>query len=63
LVKRDFGADGLNRRWYGDGTEVPTDEGKLYLDSVLDMASRRIVGFAIVEHHDAELATNALQMA
>lgn len=63
LVKRQFGAHGLNRRWYGDGTEVPTDEGKLYLDSVLDMASRRIVGFAVGEHHDAALSTAALQMA
>jgi transposase InsO family protein len=44
LVGRDFGADELNRKWYGDGTEIPTDEGKLYLDSVLDMGSRRIVG-------------------
>jgi transposase InsO family protein len=63
LVRREFGADGLNRKWYGDGTEVPTDEGKLYLDSVLDMASRRIVGFAVGAHHDAALATTALQMA
>lgn len=63
LVKREFGTDGLNRRWYGDGTEVPTDEGKLYLDSVLDMASRRIVGFAIGEHHDAALSIMALQVA
>jgi transposase InsO family protein len=39
-VKRKFAADGINRRWYGDGTEVATGEGKLYLDSVLDMGSR-----------------------
>ena len=32
----------LNHKWYGDGTEIPTDEGKLHLASVLDMASRRI---------------------
>ena len=63
LVGRKFAVGQLNRRWYGDGTEVPTDEGKLYLDSVLDMASRRIVGFAVGEHHDAALATTALQMA
>ena len=63
LVGRKFAADGPNRRWYGDGTEVPTAEGKLYLDSVLDMASRRIVGFAVGAHHDADLATTALQMA
>lgn len=63
LIGRDFATDRLNHKWYGDGTEVPTDEGKLYLDSVLDMGSRRIVGFAVGEHHDADLATTALQMA
>ena len=63
LIGRDFGTDRLNHKWYGDGTEIPTDEGKLYLDSVLDMGSRRIVGFAIGEHHDADLAQAALQMA
>jgi transposase InsO family protein len=63
LIGRDFGTDRLNHKWYGDGTEIPTDEGKLYLDSVLDMGSRRIVGFAVGEHHDSDLATAALQMA
>ena len=63
LIGRDFGTDRLNHKWYGDGTEMATDEGKLFLDSVLDMGSRRIVGFAVGEHHDADLATAALQMA
>lgn len=63
LVKREFAAQQLNGKWYGDGTEVPTDEGKLQLDSVLDMASRRIVGFAIGERHNSELAYGALSMA
>lgn len=63
LIRRDFATGQLNRKWYGDGTEIPTDEGKLFLDSVLDMASRRIVGFAIGEHHNADLAYNALVMA
>ena len=63
LVKRDFPAQGINRKWYGDGTEIRTDEGKLQLASVLDMGSRRIVGFALGEHHDAELAYGALAMA
>jgi putative transposase len=63
LVGRDFPAATVNRKWYGDGTELPTDEGKLYLDSVLDMGSRRVVGFAMDEHHDAELAHAALAMA
>jgi putative transposase len=63
LIGRQFAASTLNRKWYGDGTEIPTDEGKLYLDSVLDMGSRRIVGFGLGEHHDADLAEAALQMA
>jgi len=63
LVGRDFGTDRLNHKWYGDGTEIGTEEGKLYLDSVLDMGSRRIVGFALGQHHDADLAQAALQMA
>jgi len=63
LVKRDFPAQEINVRWYGDGTEICTDEGKLYLASVLDVASRRVLGFALGEHHDAELAYGALAMA
>ena len=63
LIGRNFPADGLNRKWYGDGTQIDTDEGRLFLDSVLDMGSRRIVGFAIGAHHDADLAVAALRMA
>jgi putative transposase len=63
LVKRDFPAGQVNTKWYGDGTEIPTGEGKLYLASVLDMASRRVLGFALGEHHDAQLAYGALAMA
>jgi transposase InsO family protein len=63
LVRRDFPAAQVNRKWYGDGTEIPTDEGKLHLASVLDMGSRRVLGFALREHHDALLAYGALAMA
>jgi transposase InsO family protein len=63
LVKRDFTAPAVNRKWFGDGTEIPTGEGKLYLASVLDTGSRRILGFALGEHHDAQLAYGALAMA
>jgi transposase InsO family protein len=63
LVKRDFTAPSVNLRWCGDLTEVPTGEGKLYLATVEDLASRRIVGFGLSEHHDTELATAALKMA
>jgi putative transposase len=63
LVKRDFTAPAINVKWCGDLTEVPTDEGKLYLAHVEDLASRRIPGFALSEHHDADVAVSALQMA
>jgi transposase InsO family protein len=63
LVKRDFPAQQINIKWYGDGTEIKTGEGKLYLASVLDMASRRVLGFALGDHHDAQLAYSALAMA
>jgi putative transposase len=63
LVKRDFPAAKLNQKWFGDGTEIATGEGKLYLASVLDMASRRVLGFALGDHHDAALAYGALAMA
>ena len=64
LIGRDFGSAGrINRTWYGDGTQIPTGEGTLYLDSVLDMGSRRIVGFALGAHHDSALAYASLVMA
>jgi putative transposase len=63
LVKRDFPAEQLNRKWYGGGTGIKTGQGKLYLASVMDMASRRVLGFAVGEHHDAQLAYSALVMA
>jgi len=63
LIGRDFRAARVNQRWFGDGTEIDTAEGKLQLASVLDMCSRRIVGFALSEHHDAELAYGSLAMA
>jgi transposase InsO family protein len=63
LVKRDFAAEGINQKWYGDATEIPTGQGKLHLASVLDVGSRRVVGFALSEHHDAQLAYGALAMA
>jgi putative transposase len=63
LVKRNFSAERVDQRWCGDLTEIGTDEGKLYLATVLDLASRRLPGFALGEHHDAPLAKAALCMA
>jgi transposase InsO family protein len=62
LVKRNFSAPAINQKWCGDLTEVPTEVGKLYLAHVEDVASRRIPGFALSPHHDADVAV-ALQMA
>lgn len=63
LVRRRFIAVAPNVLWCGDLTEVDTDEGKLYLATVLDLFSRRLLGYAMSEHHDAALARASLQMA
>jgi len=63
LVKRKFRAERIDQRWCGDLTEIPTDEGKLYLATVEDLASRRLPGFAMSEHHDSAVAKAALCMA
>src|SRR4029077_3942889 len=62
-VRRRRAQSPCRRPWYGDGPEIATGEGKLYLASVLDVGSRRVVGFALSEHHDAQLAYGALAMA
>jgi putative transposase len=62
-VRRKFSASAPNTLWCGDLTEVVTDEGKLYLATVLDLFSRRLLGYAMSAHHDAELAVASLLMA
>ena len=65
LIRRDFtvNAAAVNTRWCGDITYLPTWEGWLYLATVIDIASRRIVGFAMAEHLRTELACDALTNA
>jgi len=65
LVRRDFAvnAAAVNTRWCGDITYVPTWEGWLYLATVIDIASRRVVGFALAEHLRTELVVDALTNA
>jgi putative transposase len=63
LVKRDFTAPAPNVKWCGDMTEIPTDEGKLYLATALDLFSRRLLGYATSAHPDAVLAGQAIKMA
>jgi putative transposase len=63
LVRREFHAAEPNRIWTADITYVPTWQGFLYLAVVLDVFSRRIVGWAMAEHMRTELVTDALAMA
>jgi putative transposase len=63
LVKRDFTAPAPNVKWVGDMTEIPTDEGKLYLSTAIDLFSRRLLGYATSAHPDAELAGQTIKMA
>ena len=50
LLRRDFTAAAINVRWVGDLTEIPTGEGKLYLASVIDLCSRRLLAAPISDH-------------
>jgi transposase InsO family protein len=63
LVQRHFSADAPDRLWVADATYVPTGEGFLYLAVVLDVFSRRIVGWAMSSHLYTELMLRALDMA
>jgi len=63
LVKRDFAATRTDKIWVADITYVPTREGFLYLAFILDVYSRRIVGWAMESHLRTELVVDALQMA
>jgi putative transposase len=64
-IRRDFTADAakINARWCGDITYIGTWEGWLYLATVIDIASRRIVGYALADHLRTELVADALANA
>lgn len=63
LVKRDFTADAPGRKLVGDITYIPTWEGWLYLATVLDCYSKKVVGYAMADHMRTSLVTDALAMA
>jgi putative transposase len=63
LVQRDFNPSAPNRVWASDITYVWTDDGWAYLAVVLDLFSRRVVGWAIAEHMRTELVLDALGRA
>ncbi len=63
LVQRDFSASSINELWFTDITEHPTSEGKVYLCSLEDAFSSRIVGYSIGDRMTADLAVSALRNA
>lgn len=63
LVDRDLVVDGPNEIWCTDITEHPTGEGKIYCAAVLDVYSRRVVGWSIGDNMRTELVIDALGMA
>jgi transposase InsO family protein len=64
LIQRHFGpCEEMDRRYVGDITYIATWEGWAYLATVIDLASRRVVGWALADHMRTELVEDALKMA
>jgi hypothetical protein len=63
LVERRFEQQTLDVLWVGDVTYIPTDEGWLYLATVLDACSRRLLGWSLADHLRTELCLDALEAA
>jgi len=63
LLDRNFTAAVPNQKWVADITYIPTYQGWLYLACVMDLYSRRIVGWAMSEHIDSALVISAMKMA
>ncbi len=63
LLKREFNPTEINTRWVGDITYIRSHQGWSYLATVMDLANREIVGYALSKTPDAELAKKALTNA
>jgi transposase InsO family protein len=63
LLKQDFSAEQPNKRWVADFTYVATKEGWLYVATVLDLFSRRIIGLSMSDRMTTDLVSNALLQA
>jgi transposase InsO family protein len=63
LLRQDFSAQAPDRRWVSDITYVATREGWLYLAAIMDLYSRRIVGWSMGQDLSADLALRALDQA
>ena len=62
-LNRDFSASGPNQKWCGDISYIWTAEGWLYLATVIDLYSRKVVGWSLQDRMTKELVCNALMMA
>jgi transposase InsO family protein len=62
-LDRRFDADVPDQKWAVDITYIPTDQGWLYLAGVIDLCSRRIVGWSMADHMGTSLVSDALRMA
>jgi putative transposase len=63
LLNQEFYASAPDQKWVSDITYIETVEGWLYLASILDLFSRRVVGWAMADHMEASLVEDALRMA
>ncbi|WP_329529405.1 IS3 family transposase [Streptomyces sp. NBC_01462] len=63
LVMRDFTANTLNTKWCGDITYIPVGATWLYLATLIDICSRKVVGWSIADHMRTSLVTDAIEMA
>ena len=63
LLDQDFSATGPNQKWAGDISYIWTGEGWLYLAVIIDLYSRRVIGWAVSDRMKRDLAIQALQMA
>ena len=63
LLKQNFTATAPNQKWVGDITYLATNEGWLYLAVLIDLYSRKVIGWAMNERMTADLADDALKMA
>ena len=63
LLDRDFTATAPDQKWATDITDIPTDEGFLYLAAIEDLFSRKIVGWAMDAHRETSMVLRALDMA
>jgi len=63
ILKGIFTTDQANRKWVSDVTFIPTRKGWLYLSAIMDLYSRKIVGWSMGEKHNTELIEDSLKMA